>query len=862
MPNNEHAHQQLLADIQQIKTTEKHQLFLQLLHKKCYSLALLIGCMYCKPEDHILTQLLITLLRYQESLAIDLSITTADYTLRDLAIANQNYSIQFYLHKVGVAVQPQIEAQWTQTITTIDEAIYQNLTPKFAREMQSLEQRINALPLKSSFTTDSENARYDAQRLICILKHLAHLRTYYHDLHDPSMVSQPLTGLATELLYLQRIKTVRDYVNRIAFVVNNLSGEFRAKYDAYLEPISWLILEQLGGICKNPVSLANAVFILPTENSSTHTLATFINSKTERALLSEFIDREELIEELIPHLLSDIADLEILFKNIFTLYLANPVKKEPVLQKTTANLPNIRAAVRYFLENQYLLELLNITSYIDARLWPTPVSNPLKPMTYWNLGTNDQYRKNAADMQTKCAQHALLRRLQKIGELVTAKKTDFSDLDDSIDFKALITVRDLICHQDELNNKYLIDRLLHDTGTLEQIAFDEFYSVYSRLFNFINLRQQTLGVYRFGNAQQHIARVLACEKTRLNQSQSAQKPAALAVALPERRISVESEQLFCAAFDQCINQNLISCADAAEFKNKFLGIFNGSMSIPNRQTQGREFLQPFSLLKNSPHSAIHTQITTIFNSAVKKTQTTVEQRQQKRDHVNAEANKRKQEKEAKFSGLDNLRALAKEFAVAVQAEHLMTPLKLVDAALEMLGNLQQFLEQYGYLDPTQKFTTLNQWDQYNLNTLSLAQLMRKNPNLNEALEYNLAQLLQYLHKIKDYTEAQDCTYLNKKYELLRSLRNVLEHGNNTRAVHDEPVDFIPSCIIAVIYKLQPELRQIKQKMTPAVPNENAPPTAKPESSLVALSIFVSQATPTQNAQAAGLEFNIDPPHPQ
>lgn len=856
MPNIESPHQLLIADIKQIKTTEQHQFFLQLLHIKRYSLALLAGCMRCKPEDRILTQLLTILLRYQESLAINLNSTIDGSSLRDLAIVNQNYTIQFYLHKVGVATQPAMEKKWAQAVETEDTFIYQHLRPDFAGEMQRLEQRFHALPLKSSFTSDSENGQYDAQRLICILKHLAHLRTYFQDLHDPSIVSQPLTVLATELFYLLRIKTARDYIHRVSLMVNNLSGEFRAKYAPYLEPISWLMLEQMGGISKNATSLANAVFILPTENSSAHTLATFINSKTERALLSEFIDREELIEAMIPHLLADVADLEVLFKNIFTRYLANPAKKEPLVQKMAANLPNIRASVRYFLENQYLLELLNITSYIDARTLPKQVHAPLKPMIYLGLGANDQHRKKAADLQSKCAQHALLRRLQKIGELVTAKKTDFSDLDDSLDFKALITVRDMICHQDELNNKYLIDALLQDAGTLEKIALDEFYNLYSRLFKFINMRQQTLGVYRFGDAQQHMARVLTCEKNRLDQALPVQKPAALVAALPERRISEESEQLFCAAFDECISKKLISCADANEFKNKFLGIFNGSMNIPDRQAQGREFLHPFSTLKNSPHSDIHKQITTIFHNAVKKTPTTVEQRQQKRDQLNAEANIQKQAKDAKFAGLDNLRALAKQFAVAVNTEQLMTPLKRVDAALEMLGNLQQFLEQYGYLDATQNFTTLNQWDRHNINQLSLAQLMRKNPNLNEALEYNLAQLLQYLHKIKDYSEAQDCTYLNKKYELLRSLRNVLEHGNNTRGLHDEPVDFIPAGIIAVLYKLQPELWQIKQKMTSATPNENLPPTTTPESSLVALSIFVAQTTPSQHAQEADLEFSV------
>ena len=142
------------------------------------------------------------------------------------------------------------------------------------------------------------------------------------------------------------------------------------------------------------------------------------------------------------------------------------------------------------------------------------------------------------DLSKKSGLHAALRRLQVVGELFTGKNfsSELFDLDESIDWRALITIRDGITHQDERDNKEKIDTLLADPASLEKIVGEEISDLWFRLHHILESREKLVGPYD-GDAKAHWKKILKAQ-----QEKNAPKMEVEEVEVVTRRVSKDEEE--------------------------------------------------------------------------------------------------------------------------------------------------------------------------------------------------------------------------------------------------------------------------------------------------------------------------------
>ncbi|MCW8409103.1 hypothetical protein OQJ13_08980 [Legionella sp. PATHC035] len=820
MPKKD-AHSDLIAEISQIKTTKQHQWILELIHKKQYHKALLQGCQNCNPQDTILTELLAVLIRNRDALCLDVDIKENGLGPIDYTISNQNYTLHFLLEKANANANKFLKPVWMQFIANAVYKIASHENALYKKDRESIDALFKALPSKNSFLTDQENAQFDIKRLICLLHILRHLQQYHNDLNDSSLVDCKLSPFEREVLYYRRIDYIRESINRFSVIISNLSGSLRSRHKAQLEPLSWIILEQLGGATAK--TTPEMVFLFALEK----TITDLRFDDAENSLFQEHSDREELVEEAIPSVLNELNALDQFFKSLLTKELKpdTPTVDKPLI------LPNVKAITRYFLETKYLIDLLNLVNYTEGELYDQEkVDNVFGAsgikVLFTTLPPEVQYRRRL-DLSTKAGQHALLKRFQRIGELLTGKKSDFTEFDETIDFRALITLRDGICHQDEGNNKFIIDNLLKDKEKLETIASEEMYSLFKRVQKFIASRQKVYGVYQ-ENPKKFWASVLKVEQERFQLAQEkAKSKQQVVVDAPERRIPQQEEDEFFILFELLKSEllkQMITLPNPQEMITECHQIFDGTAEIPSKKRIG-EMLQPFAKFKKTEYESQYKRMAQILTNATAKPRTTAVEREQKRLQEQNEAALRRAARESIFIGLDHIRELAKQLMATPVREHTLTPLKRVDAAIEALNNMQEFLLETGYLVIGQPHKDMKSWDLYHARQghPDLVQLLASNHQLSDALEYNAGQLLQHLDTIKGYAEAHRSKPLTLGYEALRNLRNYIEHGdpltetqdinlnkNSPHAFHHQKV--LAPKIIELIFELLPDLMQIKAVM--------------------------------------------------
>ncbi|MCW8400666.1 hypothetical protein OQJ26_17945 [Legionella sp. PATHC038] len=820
MPTKD-AHSNLITEISQIKTTEQHQLILELIHKKQYNKALLYGCKNCNPQDTILTELLAVLIRNREALFLDVDIKENGLSPIDYTITNQNYTLHFLLEKANANGNKFLKPVWMQFIANAVYKIASHENAQYIKERESIDALFKALPLKNSFLTDQENAQFDVKRLICLLHILRHLQQYHNNLNDSSLVDCKLSSFEREVLYYRRIDYIRESINRFSIIISNLSGSLRSRYKTQLEPLSWITLEQLGGATAK--TTPEMVFHFALEKN----LTDLRFDDAESSLFQEHSDREELVEEAIPSVLNELNALNQFFRSLLTKELKpdTPTVDKPLI------LPNVKAITRYFLETKYLIDLLNLVNYTEGEVYDQEKVLTLSGLSgvkavFTALPPEVQYRRRL-DLTTKAGQHALLRRFQRIGELLTGKKSDFTEFDETIDFRALITLRDGICHQDEGNNKFIIDNLLKDKDKLETIASGEMYSLFKRVQKFIASRQKVYGTYK-ENPKEFWASVLKAEQERFQVAQEKAKgKQEVVVDASERRIPQQEEDEFFILFELLKSEllkQMITIPNPQEMITECHKLFDGTAEIPSKKRIG-ELLQPFAKFKKTEYESQYKRMAQILTNATVKPRTTAVERQQKRLQEQNEAALRKSARESVFIGLDHIRELAKQLMATPVREHMLTPLKRVDAAIESLNNIQEFLVEAGYLVVGQPHKNMKSWDLYHARQgqSDLVQLLVSNHQLSDALEYNAGQLLQHLDTIKGYAEAQRSKHLTLGYEALRNLRNYIEHGDpltETQEINlnkNSPSAFqhqklLAPKIIELIFVLLPDLLQIKEVM--------------------------------------------------
>ncbi|WP_419420040.1 hypothetical protein ACNVED_01720 [Legionella sp. D16C41] len=812
------AHANLISDLKKITTSKSFDRVFKYINKKNYTKALLLLCQKCKNSDETRLRLVKALLNYKTELSID--INKQDVLGKSpilYALQHQNSHLFTLLKNAGANIEQKLSDGFTildKHRYNVVQKILNNSEAKFKEKLTNLDTLFNKLPTKNNFKTDNENARYDQQRLEFILASINHLLTYHNMASDRRIpVAFTPDAIEANVVFDFTLVQARNHLEKISLTIRNLSGEFRERYKKLFgpAPFTWFTFEQFGGLVR--IKDDNRYIFLPIPVSLNQPLEN--HPDVFLRLYNEFEDMEEFVENAVPSIIS--MDLPIL-KDFFEKILINHSQSQnnPI---SSISLTAIKAFTSHLGDNLTLLNLLNLFNYSEheaSNLYEKKqLSDRLSFLVNIPPEKGKEYRQRF-DLTKKSGRHAALRRLQAIGELCTGKKLskDITELDNTIDWNAFVTVRDGLCHPDERDNKYKIDLLLTNLPRLEKIVGEEFSDFQKKLTQIVKAREVEIGRYEHDSGKRWLQILERYVKATSVVAKESPKEEVT------RRVPETEEQLFLEA--------LIEKNAPQEIIVECHNIFAGEIPIPDKRRQG-ELLR--YLPTRAENKERYKSLTAIFpkSDAIK---TTEEERNRKRRELEEQAKQKELEKENKFLFFPTLRELARFFKQDPIAAHQLNPIKRIYAAIEALNNIEEFLFEEGYLLKEHPYKTLEEWDRYHLShgRKKLAQQLELNRQLNDALEYNAGHLLQHLDRIQHYPEAKFCKYLNEDYEAIRTLRNYIEHGDPL----NDPVGYdlkryekgelrqhtILKVIIELVFNLNPALHQIAELLKQAEVIEN------------------------------------------
>lgn len=682
--------------------------------------------------------------------------------------------------------------------------------PEYINDLEKLSKFYeddNLLPSKIRLS-ETENLKYDSHRVEFILQALQFLQKYYCGNNTILKPSVTLNKSATNLVEGINLVNIRGIIVRISRTIFNISGSVRVKYKDLLapQPFTWETFEHLGGLMK----IRSRDYIAVVLRN--------VMGDVAKRFADEYREEEKIIEASIPFILNnDIQQLWLLFSYI------QKVENKSILPTDKIPLKGFvatKALTRRMVDMESLIQLLKYSdnhvscfSYLDKLILMKQLAKEDTLYLMQVDDVNNTYRRKI-NLSSKLSRHAALRRLEMIGELITGKNFSsfIKELDPSTDWDAFIAIRDTIAHQDEGDNGYKINQLIHNDVLFEAILGKEMEELFYKLTQVVAFRDQHLPKFN-DNIDEFFALVYEHEKRQFEAQNNA---ISTPIIIIKPRTTPENIDVIMNALDD----NNVS----KDIKEKFLAILDGSQPIPSTKEMGilYQYLPSKKIDKD-----LHLKCRSIIDEAIRP-KTTAMQRELTRNNTNQMAKQRKQDKHDKFIGLVEIRKLACEFSKKEILRPGLTRVQRIEAAISSLENIKEFLEQDDFIHANFNFPNFDEWRKTQ-NTETASELfagLLADPELNDALEYNVAQLLQQLDRISQFTEAKGHLHLDKEmqYESLRHLRNWVEHGNhledkqeynpgeNQDLALQERQKVVVPVMIRLIFDLLPDLYQLKDTL--------------------------------------------------
>lgn len=685
------------------------------------------------------------------------------------------------------------------------------------KEIRDLSSDQTKLPYKKEYK-EEENKRFDIERLLFIKKCLSFITTYLSS-PIPAFI-QPSKLNKTELDFIERtvLFNVMELLKFVAATILNFSGEIRGKYKELLSPhpFRWETIEQLAGLMVRQGS-GYEFFSLPKSSLEKPPILFF---------MEEARNIEPIAEAAIPDIIKD--DLPELHKLID--YMLAKEQNQPVAELTSVKLEAIKAITRRLYDTTHLQALLTLTNNETANLNKEKFNSKVSKTTQNNeelleYSINKEKYAVQTNLSSKLLRHAVLRRLQKIGELLTGKNfsSALTKLDDTTDWQALITIRDCISHQDENDNKKKVDELLQNKNLLEQIVTVDMPELYKKILRIIVVRHSKPPFYLEDPNKFWLEIYNEVKKEKLSQTQNA-------APVFNWRVSMAEAALFLNAVKTNVTNIIINeTRDHPKWRKlfedsltllqlKWLAIFNGRGDIPG----ARELGELFSFVPSRQvNKELNKKCAEIRDKAINADKLDDQARNAARNQRELASKQREQAREARFTGLINLRKLAKSFLQ--KPNTYMSKVQRVNAAIEALENIKEFMEQDIFIQGNFNYSNIDEWikAQPKYAAENFYARLLSSPEFSDAIEYNAGQLLQHLDKLKEYPEAGCCPLLNNRYHLLRMLRNYIEHGNYLYDKREyDPENKEPQLLtrrnttigpwmIQLIFELLPDLKQMR-----------------------------------------------------
>ncbi|KTC98174.1 hypothetical protein [Legionella erythra] len=727
-----------------------HGLILDYQFEKAFYLA----CLHCTLDSHETLKFIKILILHQRELGIDLNLKKHPYSALRLAADNGNVNLYYELASAGAEdseAERILGFKRRKAIASV-EPYY---CPEFLQGYTSLQGQ------------DIDKFSTDAQRVIYILKLIDFLMKYHASESRFKKRPKHLSPLELQTINDKQDEQNRVLMHKLCEIIQKLSPEIRKKFDKSFESsaLSWFSFEHLGGIMIEP-SMQKAAMIQ-------FSLEAIVGSDEEGAnqlfaSAMHFMAEVGDLQLTIPQAVLSIIEQDLPALRRFFLEMANALMTEKPWVALKLELPASQCLITYVNDIQNLIKLVNLTYNTNARIkipvWPNPESPHFELVDL----------RSSFDVSKKLEMHAALRRLQILGELITGK--NFSkfiiDLDPSTDWRAFIVIRDAITHQDERDLKYRMGQFLSDRVWLQQVFAKDLFEFGKKLNHLLLAREKTLGQYNYDPALywQHRLKqeAIAVKQGNSNNNNPGKQEmdAATSSNAPKQALSADENE-----FIKC----LITFKAPNEVIDLCVKLFSGQIETVSKLEKG-------AILKCLPRKELGDKYKTLgatLDKAIAKPALSLAERGQKRVEEKLASEKKEAEREARFKGLEGIRKLAKYLLEPVKKDQLLNPLKRIEAALESLSDIEEFLIKDGYWIPSLFLNTAAEWDSFHQRDggMTLAARLVKSPSLNDALEYNIGQILQHLETIKTYKGLASCPLIANHYADLRSFRNYLEHGN-------------------------------------------------------------------------------------
>lgn len=790
--------EEVLLDIKKINfgKVSNGQSIYKLLTEHQFDKAFYQACRHCGVDDNEGLKLIKILLLHRQALAINVNLKQHSHSPLRLVADNGNINLYYHLVSAG-AEDEEADRIMGMKQRKATASFEKDQHPEFLQEYTSLEkQAVETLPT-------------DAERVLYLIKLIDFLIKYHDIAARFKKMPKTLSSLA-----IQAIKDTRDAQNRILIskmcsVIQKLSPDLKKRFDKVLEASSfnWLAFDHLGGIMIEPSmqKVASIPF-------SAKTITSLSEGKSKQLfdsavhLIAEAGDLQLLIPYAALSIVEkDLPSLRDFFHGV-SMVLTAPEKPVAVPKP---ELTVSKCVIAYLNDIFSLIKLLNLSHDTNARM-KIPVWQEADPQHLHLI-----CRNSAFDISKKVGLHAALRRLQSLGELITGK--NFSkfliDLDPGTDWRAFIVIRDAITHQDERDLKYRIGQFLSNNVWLEQVFGKDLQEFGKKLNHLIWLREQSLGVYLHDPEtywQHLLKREMASVQKGSEGSNNNSGKQEIESKDPSSKQALSANE---KEFIHCLEQ-FKATPDIIEL---CLAIFAGQAGVVSKKQKGM-------ILQCLPRKELgekYKELSAFLDKAITKPSLTLAEREKKRLEEKEASEKRENEREARFQGLEGIRKLAKYLLEPVKKEHQLNPLKRMEAALESLADMEDFLINEGYWISNAPFKSTADWDkqQQEQGKEPLSGRLVKKPTLNDALEYNIGQVLQHLETIKTYKEIALCPLIANAYAELRAFRNYLEHGNplvdNQNDVYlqmDYREKKTADMVIRLLIELKPALKREKMRI--------------------------------------------------
>lgn len=777
----------LFSQIQEtVKGADKNR-FLKKIEKGNISEALYFACQLSKGKDvfyHAMERLLL----HKDKLNLNINYSTSKGNPIYFALDNENLWLYDLLMRHGADVNfsgPKGQVSLLHAIYLYKRLNFE-VIPKIdgafldeTHRLGGLFEKISELPMKGSLDTSETVKQSDELRLEFINQALRYLDVYYN---KGKLSPHPKFTANQQKIYSEyMLSCERNCLEKICHAIHHLSGPLRKKYDTFaLAGFSWINFEQLGSYLLREKAFPR--FYLPFGLLSENLSA--VPDYIER-FHYELSDTEVIIEEGIPDIIkSDVMALIGFFEEITEAEKSGAnVEVKPVA------LPAIKAITSRITSNLSFLKLANLFHFTEHKSLQNiafPESNfciLLSPQT-----DNNNNIVEKPSLESMKSRHALLKRFLKIGELFVGRNfsSELFDFDKTVAWRALVEIRDGICHQDERTNDLIVKTLLNDQKRLEKIL-EELTDLGRRIFTLLEKREMTFGQYI--DPLQHWKNIFKQQGPQHGADVNA-VPAAPTI----RRIDKTDEDTFLTI----LKTNNVP----EEIQKQFQAIFDGTrIDYPSKVELGQLGGKAYATLGKDDKTKCRDIL-----AKLKQPTTTATERNQKRDEEKRAKEEREKNKNSLLKGLEEIRKLAEEFSLASTKKSVPNPMKNLMAAKQALEYIKEYLNQYHYLiENKQSFAELEEHHAQNSRP-TLKTILSKDNELNDALEYNLGQLLQQLEQLFNNNKLDNLD-LNKQRMHLRKIRNYIEHGDpildtqgkNYQAASEEIKQELYTAMIALIY---------------------------------------------------------------